>query len=152
MWSGKAKGGNRTHDQARIDLAKRIVIDPHLGHQRRRIVMNDDVGPRNKSAKLLPRIRLSQVKRHASLIGIQREKKTTFFRMTNSGRKWTTFARLIPVWLFYLDDISAEIRNELGRIGCRHQVSQFKNMYTFESSHRLCLLSLSTATRAGYQG
>src|SRR5262249_4728655 len=82
---GEAEGRERTHHQAGVDLPKCAVTNPQFGHQRRGIIVNEQVRPSDQMPELLLTLLLPQVKRHSAFVGVEGEKKTALLRVWGAG-------------------------------------------------------------------
>ena len=147
-----AEAGDRAINQPRIDRRERTVADAEFVHHAGAKIFHHHVGLCRELFDDRDRFWLREVERQAALVAVDRlpARRETALRPFAAQRRATHILALAPL---HLDDVSAEERELVARIGPRQHLREVENLYAFERSGQnvLLVLSLSLCGR-GWHG
>ena len=126
------------HHQPGIELPERLIGKAQLGHAAGRIVVDEDIGLGNELPESggVP----NEVQAQPAFVGVERQKRPAFFRIDTVVGEGPPLTGGIAARLLDLDDLGAQITDQLAGIGCGHHLAQLQHPYPFESSHDTLLL------------
>src|SRR5262245_28702650 len=106
-----AKGRDRTHNEAGIELSERLVIQTSSFHDARAVVLDNHIDLRDECANQLDAFRLAEVYAEAFFAAVLLDEvhTATVFEKRQSARRVPTLG------LFDLDNLCSEFSHQPGR-------------------------------------
>jgi hypothetical protein len=105
------------HDEPRIARTKRGRRDTGCLQARHRQVGDEDVGRREQPIERPPSILAVDIEDDAALVDVEIEKQAARLGIGSAVRKWSAPPRRVAFGAFDLDDLRAEVAEQLGGIG-----------------------------------
>ena len=111
--AGLAERGQRAHDQPRVLLAQRLVIEPQGRQEAWPEGFQNDVRRRRQTPEKLAPVRRFQIERDAAFGRVVVPERQTALRVRDVVEEWPDMAAWLAAGRFDLDHIGAEIAEQL---------------------------------------
>jgi hypothetical protein len=123
--TGLPVGCDRGHDQSRVARGELGVAEPEGLELPGRTILDEDVGVRHQLFEEPPSRRGLQVQGDGPLARVQIEEERAAFAIRNVVRERAAIARRITlVWSLQLDDVGAEVGEQLRAEGGGHHPAE----------------------------
>ena len=130
-----AEGSDRDHHQLGVERGEARVVEPPIAHLLRRVVLDEDVRPRQQLEQRVASVGAAGVQRNAPLVRVQEEEESTLLRIGLVAGKGAPVARHVAASRrLDLHDVGAVVAEQLGAEGRRHSLAQLDRTDTLKGA------------------